>query len=277
MPEHIGSNKAYQEDLARGLTQESFEAMEFVNRPLDIRFLLDTLEQLNATDFQGRLQLEQVGVVGHSFGGYTALVSAGATVDIDRLQEQCDIEADIEPDKVNIALLLQCRILELEASSNAIQQLTDGSLADERVGLVIALAPVSNLFGASGVGKIQVPVVLLGGASDVASPVALEQLVTFQGLTTAQKYLYLGENLSHTPELTRLALNITNPNRNIADNFDATAELFSNLVVSLSIAHGRVYLQDDESYRPYLTAAYVEANSVEPFNLHLLRSAPDGF
>jgi hypothetical protein len=34
-------------------------------------------------------------------------------------------------------------------------------------------------------------------------------------------------------------------------------------VISLAIAHGKVALLDDESYRPYLTSAYVEAVSVD--------------
>ena len=275
--EHIGSNKAYQEELASGLTHQSFEAMEFINRPLDIRFLLDTLEQQNATEFQGRLQLDRVGIMGHSFGGYTVLATAGATVDIERLQRQCVVTDDITPDKVNIALLLECRALELQETPDAIQQLTDRSLADERVGFVMAISPVSSLFGEDGMGQIQVPVVLFGGAFDIASPVALEQLTAFQGLTTSPKYLYLGENLAHTPALTRLALNATNPNRAIVDNLEETEELFSGLVVSLAIAHSKVHLQGDEAYQPYLTSAYVEAVSQEPFKLHLLQSIPEGF
>lgn len=275
MPEHVGSNKAYQNDLLLGLVQESFEAMEFVNRPLDIRFLLDTLEEKNSTDFQGRLQLDRVGLIGHSFGGYTVLAAAGATVDIDRLQRQCDRNADIAPENINVALALECRLLELEDSS--IQQLTDSSLADERVGHVFALAPVSNLFGENGMDKIQVPVAILGGASDVASPIALEQLVAFRGLTTSQKYFYLGENLSHTPAMTRIILSVTSPNSDVIERFNEVEELFSNLIVSLIIAHGQVYLLDDESYRPYLTSAYVEAVSVEPTKLHLLQSIPDEF
>lgn len=275
MPEHVGSNKTYQNDLLAGLAQESFEAMEFVNRPLDIRFLLDTLEQRNNTEFQGRLQLDRVGLIGHSFGGYTVLAAGGATVDIERLQRQCDLDADITPENVNVALLLECRLLELDESS--IQQLTDGSLADERVGHVFALAPVSNLFGESGMEKIQVPVVILGGATDVASPIALEQLVAFQGLTTPEKYFYLGENLSHTPGLTRVVLSVTSPNSDVVENFNEAEELFSNLLISLAIAHAQVYLLDNESYRPYLTSAYVEAVSVEPTKLHLLRSIPDEF
>ncbi|MEO1123694.1 MAG: alpha/beta hydrolase [Cyanobacteria bacterium J06639_16] len=277
VPEHIGSNKAYQDDLVRGLTHESFDVMDFVNRPLDIRFLLDTLEQLNGTEFQGRLQLDRVGLIGHSFGGYTALATAGATVDIDRLQQQCDLDADIAPDKVNIGLLLQCRVLELVESPAAIQQLTDGSLADERVGLVIALSPVSNLFGEGGMEPVQTPVVIVGGASDIATPIALEQLVAFRGLVTPQKYLYLGENLSHSPALTELILNIRDPSGDTLDNFNETEELFSNLLISLVIAHGKVHLLNDDSYRPYLTSAYVEAVNVEPTELRLLRSLPDGF
>ncbi|MEM9265665.1 MAG: alpha/beta hydrolase [Cyanobacteria bacterium P01_F01_bin.13] len=271
--EHVGSNKTYQNDLLAGLAQESFEAMEFVNRPLDIRFLLDALEQKNNTEFQGRLQLNRIGLIGHSFGGYTALAAAGATVDVDRLQRQCDRNADITPENINVALALQCRLLELDAS--AIQQLTDGSLADERVGHVFALAPVSNLFGESGMGKIQVPVAILGGETDVASPIALEQLVAFQGLTTPEKYFYVGENLSHTSGLTQVILSITNPNSEGVESFDEARELFSNLLMSLAIAHAQVYLLDNNDYRPYLTSAYVEAVSIEPTKLHLLRSAPD--
>jgi len=280
IPEHVDSNKTYQNDLSRGFNQDSFDVMEFVNRPLDIRFLLDTLEQLNDAEFQGRLQLERVGLMGHSFGGYTALTTAGATVDIEFLAQQCDIE-NPSPDKVNVALLLQCRLLELtafpEGNPEAIQQLTDGSLADERVGLVLALAPVSSLFGQTGMGEIQSPTIIMGGTSDIATPIALEQVIAFQGLTTPERYLYLGDNLSHSPALTRLALNTLNPSSDIAENFDAAEELFSNLIVSVAIAHARVHLQGDESYRPYLTSSYVEAVSVEPVKLHLVRSFSDDF
>ena len=280
IPEHVDSNKIYQTDLSRGLNQESFDVMEFVNRPLDIRFLLDTLEQLNDAEFQGRLQLEGVGLMGHSFGGYTALATAVATVDIDFLEQQCDIE-NPAPDKVNVALLLQCRLLELttfpEGNPEAIQQLTDGSLADERVGVVFTLAPVSSLFGQTGMGEIQSPTIIMGGTSDIATPIALEQVIAFQGLTTPEKYLYLGDNLSHSPALTRLALNTLNPNSDIAENFDDAEELFSSLIVSVAIAHARVHLQGDESYRPYLTSSYVVAGSEEPIKLHLVRTFPDDF
>ncbi|MEM9767539.1 MAG: alpha/beta hydrolase [Cyanobacteria bacterium P01_D01_bin.71] len=272
VPEHVGSHKAYQDDLAKGLTHESFEAMEFINRPLDIRFLLDTLEQRNDTEFQGRLQLDRVGLVGHSFGGYTALITAGATVDINRLQQQCEPETEFAPDNVNIALLIQCRLLELEASPQVMRQLTNGSLADERVGLVITFAPLSNLFGEQGMSQIQVPTVIMGGAYDIATPIVLEQLAAFQWLTASEKYFYLAENLSHTTSLTRAVLNLVYPRGDVLEDFNETEQWLFNLTVTLVIAHGNRYLLEDEAYSPYLTSAYVETVSVEPTKLHLLRS-----
>ncbi|MEM1290686.1 MAG: alpha/beta hydrolase [Cyanobacteria bacterium P01_H01_bin.162] len=277
VPEHIGSNKTYQDGLAQGLHSVTFEATEFIDRPLDIRFLLDTLEQKNSSEFQGRLQLENVGMIGHSFGGYTALATAGGTVDINYLQQQCDLEAELGSNDINVALLLACRALELAEVPGAIQQLTDGSLGDDRIGFVFALSPVSSLFGDTGLSTIQMPVVLMGGETDMATPVALEQLIAFQGLTTPERYLYLAENISHSPELTRLVLDVTSSSNNIVELFDENENTFSNLVVSLGIAHGKLHLLNDESYRPYLTAAYAEAASVEPVNLYLLRSVPDGF
>ena len=204
-------------------------------------------------------------------------MAAGATVDINRLQQQCDPEAAFAPDNVNIALLIQCRLLELETSPQAIRQLTDGSLADERVGLVITFAPLSNLFGEQGMGQIQVPTVLMGGAYDIATPIVLEQLTAFQWLTTAEKYFYLAENLSHTTALTRAVLDLVYPRGDVVESFNETEQWLFNLTVTLAIAHGQLYLLGNEAYRPYLTSAYVETVSVEPTRLHLLRSFSELF
>ncbi|MEM9216507.1 MAG: alpha/beta hydrolase [Cyanobacteria bacterium P01_F01_bin.150] len=274
VPEHIGSNNAYQNDLVQGLTRESFDVMEFVNRPLDIRFLLDTLEQKNTADFQGRLQLDRVGLAGHSFGGYTTLATAGATIDIERLEQQCDLEAEITPDTVNIALLLQCRLLELKNSPDVLQQLTDGSLADNRIGLALAFSPLSNLFEDESMGHLQMPIIIIGGTHDIATPIVQEQLIAFQSLTTPDKYFYLAENLSHTTALTRAILALAYPNSDLVERFDAGEPWLFNLMVTLLIAHGKFFLLEDTTYSPYLTSSYVEAVSVDPTKLHLLRTLP---
>lgn len=50
------------------------------NRVPDIRFLLDALVESQVWDSEARLDSSRIGIVGHSFGGWTAL----ATTDVDR-------------------------------------------------------------------------------------------------------------------------------------------------------------------------------------------------
>ena len=84
----------------------------------------------------------------------------------------------------------------------------------------------------------------------------------------------LAENLSHTTALTRTLLGLAEPNSDLLEKFNTSEPWLFNLMVNLWIAHGNVFLRGDETYLPYLTSAYVEAVSVEPTNLHLLRSLP---
>ncbi len=55
-----------------------------VDRPLDVTFLIDSIENgdIEIEGFDGTLDPGRLGVAGHSFGGYTAIALAGATVDV---------------------------------------------------------------------------------------------------------------------------------------------------------------------------------------------------
>lgn len=48
------------------------------------------MERRNKTEYEQRLKLNKVGVLGHSFGGYTALAVAGATWDFDNIKTYGD-------------------------------------------------------------------------------------------------------------------------------------------------------------------------------------------
>ena len=88
--EHVGSNTERMKeglrfmDNVKAMTRSSSEVL---GRPKDVSFALDTAEEWNRTHpmLKGRLDLDRVGVMGHSFGAYTTLVVCGARPALDWL------------------------------------------------------------------------------------------------------------------------------------------------------------------------------------------------
>jgi len=81
-PTHIGSDTSVLMQGSRPLESMRKAAADLHNatdRPKDVSFVIDRLTAMNKSDakFKGRLALDKIGVAGHSFGGYTALATAG--------------------------------------------------------------------------------------------------------------------------------------------------------------------------------------------------------
>lgn len=104
-PQHPGSDIKYLQGMLAGYYRNIFDGNEFINRPKDISFVIDELARRNASQFQGKLNLTNVGVAGHSFGGYTAIAIAGASIDFDNLAKDCNRSYS----GINISILLECR------------------------------------------------------------------------------------------------------------------------------------------------------------------------
>ncbi|MFM7325046.1 MAG: alpha/beta hydrolase, partial [Nodosilinea sp.] len=270
LPDHVGSNSTQKQAMLTGLDHETFRAQDFLDRPLDISFLLDELERLNATTFEGRLDVSRVTAAGHSFGGYTALALGGATIDFDRLAQRCDPAANL---LVDAAMVLECRALELREDAAVMERFAQGT-QDDRVKLVIALATVSNLFGPRGMAQVSIPVMVLGGEVDLLAPVVPQQVAAFSWLQGSDRYLYLGENTSHGPDLTKLFTQFLYIDASLEQSIEEAVSATRGVIKSLVVAFSQVYLNEQEDYRPFLRSAYVEAVSAEPFRLHLVRDLP---
>lgn len=271
MPEHVGSNEGQQQALESWLTDEFFQRREFVNRPLDVSFLLDELTRLNATEFNHQLNPELVGAIGHSFGGYTVLATAGATVDFAWLHHQCGPDAEFVS---NISRLLQCRALELETSPDDVALLSQGGLRDPRIKLVMAFNTVSNLFGETGTANIQIPTLIAGGRYDFITPVIPEQIDTFRWLTTPDKYFLLVDQKAHGEGSTLTFMQFVYPIEDTLEIQLSQQWLRSNYS-ALLVAFAKVYLANQVEYRSYLESAYANYISVAPFTLHLVQDLPD--
>lgn len=256
LPEHPGSNSEQLQALVSGLTSDAAPPSEAVDRPLDMKYLLDQL----AATYRGRLDMQQVGVLGQSFGGYTALALAGAEINFEKLQKDCDLLDE----SLNLSLLLQCRALLLPQ--------IDYQLQDERIKAAIAINPVdSSIFGKSEMGDIKIPVMLFASSNDTAAPALSEQILPFTWLTTPNKYLVLMKKATHFSTLgeafegtgvVKIPTQVAGPNPTTAFGY----------VKALSLAFFKSHVSNEPEYQQYLNAAYAQSISRDEIPLILIES-----
>ena len=255
VPEHLESSDRQREAMLQGKANEVAEPREFINRPLDITFLLDELSRKNQPggSLAGRLNLERIGAIGQSFGGYTVLALAGAPINFPRL------EADCQPNSRswNVSLLLQCRALELSDRSLNLQ--------DKRIQAAIAINPISSrVLGEESLQQIEVPVAIVAGSHDTVAPSFPEQILPFTWLTNApEKYLLLQQGGSHFSTLQAGEDDLELPKLAIGED----PELAQRYTLSLSLAFFQTYVAQNREYRPYLTPAYIDSISEESMPL----------
>lgn len=77
--QHRGSDSAVLREGGMQALRTAGNAKNAIERPKDISFILDQLEELNkkAGPLQGRMNLQSIGVGGHSFGAQTTLLAGG--------------------------------------------------------------------------------------------------------------------------------------------------------------------------------------------------------
>lgn len=260
VPEHSGSNAQQIQNLVTGRASEVAEPAEFVNRPLDIKDLLDYLTKLSTTDpaYQGQLDLQRVGIIGQSFGGYTALTLAGAAINFAQLDKDCQRENETW----NLSLLLQCRARGLDRNQY--------NFADPRIKAAIAINPiVSSILGETNLSKIQIPVMVIAGSADTVAPAFLEQIQPFTWLTSLNKYLVLMINGTHFSTIEESPQSLFLPPAEAIGPEPALARRYVN---GLSLAFMESYLNNKSNFRPYLEPNYALSISRNALGLRILRS-----
>jgi predicted dienelactone hydrolase len=168
VPENAGSSENYQQAFLRGEVDVDVSPIEFYSRPRDITHLLDRLEEY--PEYRGQINWSQVGILGHSFGGTTALITSGAPVNLARVLEVCDTDNFT----LNVSLFLQCRASDLPPG--------DYNLQDNRIKAVAALNPVtSSVLGIESMQQIEIPTLIIGGTMDFISPYLKNKYIPFYG------------------------------------------------------------------------------------------------
>lgn len=91
------------------------------DRPKDLSFLIDTMERLNKggdSRFFGRIDMENIGVVGHSFGGYTAAAMADQDPRVDAIVPMAAVGRTRENFDMPVLLLIATEDDTINAEGN---------------------------------------------------------------------------------------------------------------------------------------------------------------
>jgi predicted dienelactone hydrolase len=160
-----------------------------VDRPRDIIAALEHVGvEVSSGAWSGLVDASRVAVVGHSYGGYTALAAAGARIDTTRLHEICESARSDDP------IRFQCDALvphiDDMADAAALESAPDGlwpTWGDVRVDAAIALAGDAVTFGEAGMAEVEVPVMAIGGTADVDSPYAWGTQLAYEAASSTRK------------------------------------------------------------------------------------------
>jgi predicted dienelactone hydrolase len=261
IPEHPGSNAKQLQALVDGIANEVTSPSEFVDRPLDIKYVLDELERRAKSDPRySRLNVRRVGVLGQSFGGYTAMALAGAPINFAQLQQSC------RPDEVNrtlnLSLLLQCRATALPPINY--------NLSDPRVSAIVSINPItSSVFGQASAGQIKIPTLIMAGNADTIAPALPEQIQPFTWLQTNDRFLAVINQGTHFSTLGQGNDEGVPVPPEVIGPSPAIARRYAN---ALSLAFFQTYINNQTSFRPYISATYARAISQDPLRLSLVQS-----
>ncbi|MCA9914592.1 MAG: prolyl oligopeptidase family serine peptidase [Anaerolineae bacterium] len=242
-------------DIAARMGDATDFAVSYAERPRDLVRQIDyAADVLNAEDgfFAGMIDMENVGVSGHSFGGWTVLSAAGGRIDFPSLREYCSAVEDENT----------CFMLDLEeetAAARGFDSVPDApweAISDDRIKAVVALAPWNGpLLELS---QVTAPTLIIVGGGDTVTVPERDAYPIYEALQSpkALMTLQLGNHYMFVDECPELLVQLgfqyacTDPVWDMARAHDLTNQV--------ATAFFRTYLKGDEEAAAALDPAAVD-------------------
>ncbi|MFZ5475309.1 MAG: alpha/beta hydrolase family protein [Myxococcota bacterium] len=156
-----------------------------LRRPLDVAAAFDWLAETDADGLLAGCVDPDAGyaVAGHSFGGYTTVAVAGATLDAGASAAWCAEHDDWLCEEFADAMTA--------AGETAV------SLGDPRAWAAVPMAPAGHEVLVGGLADVAIPMLVLGGSLDTMTPVATQAGAIYGGLAVAPRALGTVDGAGH--------------------------------------------------------------------------------
>ncbi len=171
-----------------------------IDRPVDIRRSIDYAQKLTgpAAALAGMIDMDNIAVVGHSYGGYTALAAGGARFDFAAYKTRCAALTADDP------LNFFCGPIVAKESDMAtragLRSVPSGlwpSMGDPRVKAVVSMAGDAYIFDQRGLAELKVPIMVMGGTIDEGTPYTWGAKLSYDDAASKNKTLITFPGAGH--------------------------------------------------------------------------------
>lgn len=176
------------DSLLYGDQYEKLRMINYAERPRDLQRLIDYAEQ----HLSDMADIDQLGVIGHSFGGYTVFNLAGGRWDFEALDRWCLEHEDIDRKALGTVCYLRHHI-EFIAQQRGYEDVPQGlwePMSDSRVKAVVAMAPYNApIFGDKGLASVTAPTMIMVGTQDPITIPERDAYPFYEWISSPQKTL----------------------------------------------------------------------------------------